>query len=98
MQQVQRKLASLILLTVCSVSTAFATSRTSYTTEVQLHDGKHVVCAVNQPLPKGVSRDAALTIHERNEAEIGATARLRQVFRSQTHYPDPGTAPHALCS
>ncbi|CAG4890535.1 hypothetical protein [Paraburkholderia gardini] len=98
MQQVQRKLAALILLTLCLVSTAFATSRTRYTTEVQLHDGKHVVCAVNQPLPTALSSDPALTIDERNEAEIDATAGLRQVFRSQTHYPDPGTAPRVLCS
>jgi hypothetical protein len=97
MQQIKRKLASLIFASF-TIIPAFATPRTSYTTNVRLHDGKHVECAVNQSLPIILSSRPGLTTRERNEAEIDATARLRRVFRSKNQYPSPGTAPHVQCS
>jgi hypothetical protein len=97
MQQIKRKLASLIIASF-AITPAFATPRTSYTTNVQLHDGRHVECAVNQSLPITLSSQPVLTTQERNEAEIDATARLRRFFRNKNQYPSPGTAPHVHCS
>ena len=97
MQKIKRKLTSLIFASLV-ITPAFATSRTSYTINVQLHDGKHVECAVNQSLPITLSSRPPLTTRERNEAEIDATARLRRIFRDKNQYPSPGTAPHVECS
>jgi hypothetical protein len=92
-------LSSVALLAASSY--AVASSNTSYTREIQLRDGKHVTCVVNGPAPENAALAPAannrLTIKERNEAEIIATARLRLIYRDQNQYPDRNTAPHVSC-
>ncbi len=78
---------------------AFGESGSSYVTTVLLHDGKQVVCAVNdvRPIQAG-DRSQTLTTAELNEAQIDATARLRRHPGNKNLYPSASTAPYVDCA
>lgn len=69
----------------------------SYTMEVRLHDGKHVRCAINEPLVRPAPPGPALTTRERNEAEVLALAPMRLEVGPRSPYPTPYTAPDVQC-
>ncbi|MFM0732677.1 hypothetical protein PQQ52_19540 [Paraburkholderia sediminicola] len=86
-------------LAAAALGNAFGASTVPYVTTVHLHDGKQVVCAVNEPLPmQAADRSQTLTTGELNEAQIDATARLRRHPGNKNHYPSASTAPHVACS
>jgi len=87
------------VLAAAAVGNAFGTSSVSYVTTVRLHDGKQVVCAVNETRSmQAGDRNQTLTTRELNEAQIDATARLRRHPGNKNHYPSASTAPHVDCS
>jgi hypothetical protein len=63
----------LSLMTVISAA-ALAADAASYTTTVQLNNGKHVKCAVNEPVsgPADGAQPQTLSRSEINEAELKA--------------------------
>lgn len=67
-----------------------------YTTNVQLSDGKILVCAVNPP-GDAQTPPAPLTRKEQREAEVIATYRLRLLSGPRSDYPTAYTAPQVAC-
>ena len=95
---ISQKAVGIAMLTTFWAANAYADTSTSYTTIVHLADGKHVECAVNQPLSTGSGQvQAALSRRERNEAELRAIARIPRRFQDKNSYPSPGTAPRVDC-
>ncbi|SOF01810.1 hypothetical protein SAMN05446635_9925 [Burkholderia sp. OK233] len=86
-------------LAAAAVGSALGASSISYVTTVHLHDGKQVVCAVNESRTmQAGDRSQALTTAELNEAQVDATARLRRHPGNKNEYPSSSTAPHVDCS
>lgn len=89
--------AVLLALTVIASASCASTISSSYTTDVRLKDGKAVRCAVNEPASLPPTGTPALTLRERNEAEVLATQPLRLLSGPWSPYPDPDTAPTLSC-
>jgi hypothetical protein len=68
-----------------------------YTVNVQVHDGRIVQCAVNEPPRYPAVSAPALTTDERVEAEVLATQRLRLLSGPRGPYPAGDTAPAITC-
>lgn len=98
MQPLRHLVFGLSLMTVVSTA-ALAASATSYTTTVQLDNGKQVTCAVNEPAsrPADGAQLQTLSRSELNEAEVKAIVPLRHVRVSHNTYPSPANAPHLSC-
>ncbi|MBN3757455.1 hypothetical protein G3N95_31300 [Paraburkholderia sp. Tr-20389] len=66
----------------------------AYETPVQLSNGKHLLCSVNEA-PAG--EPPILTHREQVEADVLATQRLRLVSGPTSPYPSAYTAPTVVC-
>ncbi|MEZ0606056.1 hypothetical protein ACAX43_28530 [Paraburkholderia sp. IW21] len=89
---------ALVVAVLATAGTAFAAPFTTYMTTVHLHDGKQVVCAVNEPQSMRPVAVQMLSKRERIEAQIDATARLRRHPGNRNHYPSAATAPRVNCA
>jgi hypothetical protein len=105
-KELEMKMTLLSLLSLVALLTASsyanADSHISYTREVQLKDGKRLTCVVNGPTSQNSSLASVetnnLSVAERNEAELAATAPLRLRYHDDKNtYPDPKSAPSVSC-
>ncbi|WP_454830195.1 hypothetical protein [Paraburkholderia xenovorans] len=89
MSTIRYTLVALCMMTGAR-GTAVAVPLAGYTTTAQLHDGKQVTCAVDEPVAAAAAgaQTQTLTASERNEAEIAATAILRRQAGKQKCLPD----------
>lgn len=98
-------IVAMAVATAATASCGSATISSSYTTDVRLKDGKAVRCLVNEAdrIPSAsVSASTrpsapALSVRERNEAEVLATQPLRLLSGPWSPYPTPDTAPKLDC-
>ena len=85
------------LAAVASASAGRVPREFIYTVDVQVHDGRTVQCAVNEPPRYPSVPVPALTTDERVEAEVLATQRLRLLSGPRGPYPAGDTAPAITC-
>jgi hypothetical protein len=91
------RLLMIVTTAVATVSCGSATIGSSYTTDVRLKDGKAVRCQVNEADSVTPASAPALSVRERNEAEVLATQPLRLLSGPWSEYPAPDTAPKLNC-